>query len=171
MSYMTSINRVLSHEGGYVNHPDDPGGETKYGISKRQYPNEDIANLTRERALTLYRRDYWTPIRGDDMPQAIGFQVLDAAINHGVATAAKWLQACVLVPQDGSIGPVTLAAVNAADPASLVLRFNSIRLGYYTQLQQWPTFGKGWTNRISTNLWFAAVDLHNERTRTCLTAE
>ena len=84
-SFDRAINRILAHEGGYVNDRFDPGGETRYGISKRAYPSVDIKNLTRDGAKALYHRDYWQAIQGDELHPAIAFQVMDAAVNHGVS--------------------------------------------------------------------------------------
>lgn len=86
------LNHILEFEGGYVNDPDDPGGETKYGISKRSFPKEDIKNLTVDRAKELYRTLYWTPINGDELPDKMDLCVMNAAVNSGVGTALKFLK-------------------------------------------------------------------------------
>jgi lysozyme family protein len=151
--------RIIGHEGGYVNHPNDPGGETKYGISKRAYPNENIAMLTLERAKFLYKRDYWDAARADEYHPAIGFQLFDAAINSGVFQAAKWLQMAVDVKVDGKIGPISISAINDTPVAVVLLRFNAARLRFMASLGTWPTFGKGWANRIAGNLDYSAKDL------------
>ena len=78
------IERVLSHEGGYVNDPRDPGGETRWGISKRSYPHVDIKRLTRDDAIAIYERDFWRRVQGDKLPRQFAFQALDAAVNHGI---------------------------------------------------------------------------------------
>ena len=152
------IERLLSHEGGYVNHPSDPGGETKWGISKRSYPNVDIARLTREQAIAIYRRDFWEKSRADDLPPAVGFQLLDAAVNSGIGQATRWLQVAAGVADDGVIGPATLGALRIADPNDLVMRFCAERLDFMTRLSTWPQFGKGWARRIAQNLRYAAQD-------------
>lgn len=152
------IERVLAHEGGYVNHPRDPGGETNWGIAKRSYPALDIRRLTREQAIAIYRRDFWNPIRGDDLPRQFAFQAMDAAINHGIGNAVRWIQQAVGVADDGVFGPVSLAAVKKTDPADLTLRFLAARLEFYTRLSTWPTFGIGWVRRIAGNLRHAAAD-------------
>lgn len=152
------IDRVLSHEGGYVNDPRDPGGETKFGIAKRSYPNLDIRALTREQAVEIYRRDFWQRVQGDKLPRAVAFQVLDAAVNHGAGNAVRWLQRAAGVADDGVIGPISLAAVSRADPADLVLLFNAERLSFYTKLSTFDAFGRGWANRVAGNLRYAAGD-------------
>lgn len=151
------INRILSHEGGYVNHPNDPGGETKWGIAKRSYPTLDIKSLTREQAIEIYRRDFWDPFKGF-LPMAVEFQALDAAVNHGIGNANRWLQRAAGVADDGHIGPVTRHALSQIIAEDLVLLFNAERLEFYTKLTTWPTFGKGWVRRVAQNLRYAAED-------------
>lgn len=152
------IDHVLAHEGGYVNNPRDPGGETNWGIAKRSHPDVNIRALTREGAIDIYRRDYWLPIQGDSLPAAAAFQVLDAAVNHGPGNAIRWLQRAAGVADDGKIGPITLAAVKAADPNDLALKFNAERLMFYASLSTFDTFGRGWTRRVAGNLRYAAQD-------------
>lgn len=146
-----AIYLVLTHEGGYVNHPDDPGGETKYGISKRAYPTLDIKNLTERDAVHLYIRDYWKVIKGDNLPAGLDICVMDTAVNSGISRASKWLQRLVHVTPDGVIGPMTLAAVNEAyeqDPKELINAYMDYRLGFLKRLKTWKTFGKGWSRRV-----------------------
>lgn len=157
--FARAIERVLAHEGGHVDHPDDPGGKTRWGISQRAYPHLDLSTLTRTQAIALYRRDAWTPIRGDALPEAIAFQVLDAAVNHGVLRAVGWLQQVLGVRVDGVVGPVTRTAAMEADPAALIFAYNAARLDFYARLRTFPTFGRGWTRRVAANLRFAARDL------------
>lgn len=152
------IDRVLGHEGGYVNHPQDPGGETKFGIAKRSYPNVDIKGLTRAQAVEIYRRDFWVRVQGGEMPSAFAFQALDAAINHGVENSVRWMQRAAGVADDGVIGPLTMMAVKRADPADLVLNFNAERLEFYAKLSTFDSFGRGWTRRVAGNLRYAAGD-------------
>lgn len=153
------IDRVLSHEGWYSNDPQDPGGETQWGISKRAHPDVNIKALTRAQAIDIYRADYWDKIKGDQLPAGIAFQVLDAAVNHGVRTASRWLQASVGVTADGIIGPATLAAVRRVDAAETVLLFNATRLEFYTDVTTFARFGRGWTRRVAGNLRYAVEDL------------
>ncbi len=152
------IERVLAHEGGYVNDPKDPGGETQWGISKRSYPSLNIRALTRKEAIEIYRRDFWQRIQGDRLPPEFSFQGLDAAVNHGIGNSVRWLQRAAGVADDGVFGPRTLAAVAAADPADLVLVFNAERLDFYAKLSTFTQFGRGWTRRVAGNLRFAAKD-------------
>ena len=142
-TFTRAVERVLTHEGGYVHHPSDPGGETNFGISKRSYPNEDIKHLTRERAIRLYYEDFWVPLGCDRLHPALAFQVFDAGVNHGRQKALSWLALADFAPTH----------------ALKVMRFNSLRLQFYTQLKTFKTFGKGWTNRVITNLGYAQTDL------------
>lgn len=163
MNFDTAFDRLLGHEGGYVNNPADPGGETNWGVTvavaRANGYTGAMRDMPRDFAKQLYRRLYWAAVRGDDLPGALAFQVFDAAVNHGVGQAAKWLQAAVGVTQDGSIGPVTLAAVAKVNPAALTMLYLSARLFFYPKLSTWPTFGKGWTNRVAGNLQLAAQDI------------
>ncbi len=156
------IERVLAHEGGYVDHPADPGGATNWGITERVarahgYKGH-MRNLTRAQAISIYRADYWNRVRGDQLPPAIAFQVFDAAVNHGAGNAIRWLQRAAGVADDGQLGPVTLAAIMRACPVDLVLSFNAIRLDFYTSLSTFGTFGRGWTRRVAGNLRLAVQD-------------
>lgn len=157
--FVCAIDRVLIHEGGDANDPRDAGGRTRWGISQKTYPTLDIGKLTRADAIALYRRDFWTPIQGDALPPALAFQMLDAAVNHGVGRAVRWLQRLTGVTVDGRLGPVTLAAVRAADEALLIDRLLALRLELYAEHERFAVFGRGWTRRIATNLRYAARDL------------
>ncbi|RQP04838.1 MAG: hypothetical protein D1H97_16085 [Paracoccus sp. BP8] len=141
---------VLRHEGGYVNDPHDPGGETNMGISKRSYPKEDIKGMTRARAAEIYRRDYWNPVRGDDLPAGLDLVAFDAAVNSGVSRGAKWLQTALGVSADGKIGPQTIAAAKAAHPEAVIDRAVSARLAWLRTLKTWSRYGKGWTSRVES---------------------
>ena len=152
MTFDEAFEALIGHEGGYVNDPRDPGGETKFGISKRAYPAVDIRNLTLDGAKAIYRRDYWAPVECDNLPAALRFHVFDAAVNSGLRQAVQFLQTAVGVAADGRFGPVTRAAVLAADPASLAAQYSGARLQFMTELLTWPTFGKGWARRIASNL-------------------
>lgn len=158
MNFDQAFERLIGHEGGYVADSRDPGGETKFGISKRAYPHLDIKALTLHDAKDIYRRDFWQRVRGDELPREFAFQALDAAVNHGIGNAVRWMQRAAGVADDGVIGPVTLAAVQRAQPADLVLRFNAERLRFYAKLTTFDAFGRGWVNRVAGNLDHAAAD-------------
>ena len=151
------IDRVLSSEGGYVNNPADPGGETNWGISKRSYPNVDIKTLTREGAKEIYKRDFYDPI--SMLNEDIIFQVLDFSVNSGTSVALRYLQSAAGAADDGHIGPATIDAVNAMPVAPLIFIYLSMRLKFMVKLRAWPTFGAGWANRIADNMLYAAKDL------------
>ena len=154
MSFSTIIKMVLKHEGGYVDHPSDPGGETKYGISKRAYPDVNIAELTEEDAEEIYYRDYWSRVKGDDLPASVACVVLDYAVNSGVSRASTAVQAaCGIANGDGIIGPHTLNAVwvTAKDKGEkyIVNEVTRIRQEFIRGLSIYDTFGRGWERRIS----------------------
>lgn len=147
-NWPASIKAVLASEGGYVNDPRDPGGETRYGISKRSYPDVDIKDLTPAAAEAIYERDYWNKIDGDALPTGVDYAVLDFAVNSGVGTAVKALQGVCGVAQDGIIGPQTLHAVSVSSAPNIISQLCDRRMAMLQSLPTWKTFGKGWTNRI-----------------------
>lgn len=152
MNFDTAFEKLIGHEGGLSDHPSDPGGLTKYGISQRAYPGEDIRNMTLDRAKDLYKRDYWGPAGCDAVPDGIKFDLFDMAVNSGVKTAIRTLQRTVGTADDGVLGPVTLQAVSAMNPVRFVARFNGNRLQFMSSLSTWPAFSRGWANRIAKNL-------------------
>lgn len=124
---------LIQREGGYVIDPDDPGGATKFGISKRSYPALNIEELTEEDARDIYFSDFWTPAGCDGMPQIVAEAVLDFAVTSSVRRSVRALQQAAGVTIDGDVGPRTLAAAAAA--AELVAaRFTVIRVAYYAEL-------------------------------------
>jgi lysozyme family protein len=120
---------IVGVEGGYVNDPQDPGGETKYGISKRRYPNEDIANLTLERAKFLYQRDYWAANGCDKLPWTEAFLVFDSAVNGG--NPQRWLQMYSGLP-----------------PLEFAVGFQAEHIQYLASLQNWAHNARGWSRRL-----------------------
>lgn len=152
MDFDQAFERVIGHEGGYVNDPRDPGGETRYGISRRAYPGEDIAGMTLGRAREIYRRDYWGPAGCEDLPDGLRLEVFDTAVNMGVGTSIKLLQRALGVPDDGVIGPVTRLRLQVADQARILRRLQGARLDAYTRAKAWPTFGAGWVRRVARNM-------------------
>ena len=123
---------VIKIEGGYVNDPDDAGGETKYGISKRSYPDVDIRGLTKTAAAAIYLDDYWYPLRCENVPGVLALPLLDSGVNQGRRTAVRLLQGVLGVKVDGLIGPKTLAAVNEYPSISLLsAEFTLARLDRY----------------------------------------
>ena len=131
----------------------DQGGLTRYGISQRAYPGEDIANLSRTRAEALYFRDYWAPIQGDALPGALALVVFDGAVNHGPVRALQLLQQCLGVTADGIMGPETLHEARRAPVSELVPRYLVARLQAYAGLARaWPELHGaslyGWQCRV-----------------------
>lgn len=152
MNFDQAFEKLIGHEGGYVNNLADPGGETKFGISRRAYPLEDIKGMTLEHAKALYLRDYWGPAGCDAVPDGIKFDLFDMAVNSGPVTAIKTLQRAVGTTPDGLLGPKTLQAVNAMPAVRLLARFNGQRLDLMADLKTWPVFGRGWAKRVASNL-------------------
>ena len=156
-NFDAALQKVLHHEGGFVNHPSDPGGMTNLGCTKavwEEWVGHSVTEATM-RALTpgdvapLYKKKYWDKVHGDELPAGVDYAVFDAAINSGPGRAVKWLQAAVGVDADGVIGPATMRAVNARPAAQIVEDFNSRRLSFLHDLPTWGTFGKGWARRVS----------------------
>lgn len=156
MNFDIAFDRLIGNEGGLVDNPNDPGGLTQWGISQRSYPNVDIKKLTREGAKAIYLKDFWLIIDADP---AIKFQVFDFAVNSGVQTAIRKLQAAIGVADDGHWGAVSGQTLLAMPVAQVLLRFIAQRIRFWTSLTTWPTFGKGWANRAATDLDYAAGDL------------
>jgi lysozyme family protein len=138
---------VVGVEGGYVNDPRDPGGGTNWGISKRSYPDIDIANLTEDGAKAIYQRDYWGRMQCEKYPWPLSLYVFDAAVNQGPVSATRFLQGALSTQVDGMLGPVTVQkAVQAT--ADQIANFMTLRAFSYMQLATWPTYGRGWFNRL-----------------------
>lgn len=155
-AFIEALDFLLAREGGYVNHPDDPGGETNLGISKRSYPNEDIRRMTRERAAFIYHRDYWLPNRCGDMPRWIALPMFDFAVNAPASSARIALQRVVYAHPDGKLGPKSMDAIKAAvschGEREIGLQFIDARLVRYIRRVQngrsSPKFLLGWTRRL-----------------------
>ena len=149
MNSREAIYAIIELEQGYVNDPRDPGGETKYGISKRSYPNEDIKNLTIERAHDIYKQDFWDKVRADDFPHPIGMLLTDFAIHSGPARAVQVLQMVLKVTQDGVVGPRTIEAAKRSGEAlkDLCANYLTARSFFLASLNK-PYYIKGWTNRL-----------------------
>lgn len=135
-------------EGGYVNDPRDPGGETKFGISKRSYPRENIKALTRARAIEIYKRDYWDRPGCDQLPPKLAVAMFDCAVNQGAGIAPQLLQRALGTAPDGIIGPITLRAAHGADQDDAVIQFIGWRLRRYAFTANASTYMRGWSNRV-----------------------
>lgn len=155
MNFDKCMSMLLSHEGGYVNHPSDPGGMTNLGVTKRTYDEYHGTDVTEDemRALTkadvepIYRRNYWNRCRCQDLPSGVDWAVFDFAVNAGTGRAAKALQQAVEVEQDGSIGPLTLMKVKIVPVENIINRTAVYREQFYRSLKTFDTFGRGWLRR------------------------
>lgn len=156
---------VIGHEGGFTRDESDPGNwtggrvgagrlrGTKWGISAAAYPQLDIEKLTLEDAKTIYLRDYWQRAKCDELPEAVALCVFDAAVNHGPLQAVKLLQAAVGAATDGYIGPDTLRRVRSLSERTVIEWFQAERILFYTRLDHFRRFGRGWVRRaISTSI-------------------
>ena len=156
MDFNRAFDLLITHEGGFSNHPDDPGGATMYGITEVVARAEGYTGPMRELTLgfakQVYRKRYWDACRCDQMPDVLRYPLFDAAVNSGPGQAIKWLQAAVGVKADGAIGPVTQQAVNMAAPQPTRQKMIGNRLRFMTQLSNWPSFSKGWARRIAAIL-------------------
>ena len=149
---------ILKYEGGYVNHPADPGGMTNLGVTKRVWEEwtgkpateADMRALTPEMVGPLYKTRYWNAVKGDDLPSGVDLCVFDAAVNAGVGRASKFLQQAVGVNADGQIGPKTIAAVTAKPADDVIEEFCALREAHYKSLSTFATFGKGWMRRLGS---------------------
>jgi len=157
---------TLSHEGGFVNHPLDPGGMTNLGVTRKTWAawtgrkvsevsEAEMRALTPERVLEVYHRSYWQAVRGDHLPRGVNMMVFDIAVNSGPSRAIRMLQkginaipGRVKVAVDGRIGPKTIAAASAADSVILIKAIANTRLWFYIDLSTFKTFGKGWMVRL-----------------------
>jgi len=158
-NFKRSLSLVLKHEGGWADHPKDPGGATMKGVTLATFrsfvkPNatkDDLRKITAEQLETVYRRHYWDAVLGAKLPDGVDYAVFDFAVNSGPARAAKYLQAVVGVAQDGKIGPATLAAVAAMPAHRIVNELCDRRLKFLKGIkkgEQWKVFGKGWGSRV-----------------------
>lgn len=165
------LGEILRHEGGYVDHPSDPGGATNMGITRKTLarwrkvspwtglPKAAVEALTRDEAALIYRAQYWNAAKAGAMPAGVDLALFDFAVNSGPDRAARVLQAALRVAADGEIGPVTLAAAEAADPKRLVNDLCDRRLGFLRRLASFSVFGRGWTRRVAAIRTAALADV------------
>lgn len=154
MSFDLAVKRVIKSEGGYVNDPKDPGGETKYGICKRSYPKLDISKLTIEDAKDIYRRDFWEKL--PPLPEPLDYLVLDFAVNAGVSRAIKTLQTTIKVTPDGHFGVKSKAALAKYSTIDICTNFSAERAYYYASLKGLvDRFGYGWMRRVMESYCYA----------------
>ena len=156
MTFDEAFDRLLGHEGDFSDHPDDPGGATRYGITERVARKHgyrgDMRDLPIELAKQIARAEYWDAVRADELSDAVRFDVFDGAYHSSPKQSIKWLQRAAGVKDDGDFGQKTMLALRFADPHLLSRRYNHHRLRFMTDLKGWPVFGKGWARRIADNL-------------------
>lgn len=154
------LEMLLHHEGGFVNHPDDPGGMTNLGVTKAVYDDfigresteDEMRALTPADVAPIYKKKYWDKIRGDDLPSGLDWSVFDWAVNSGTGRSAKALQKIIGAKADGAIGPKTLAKVEEHDPEDVVRLMYEVRQEFYEGLRTFATFGRGWSRRNTETL-------------------
>lgn len=156
-TFAKAMPHVFMEEGGYVDNPKDPGGATNLGITistlsaweGRKVSKTEVKALTKDKATSIYKSNYWDAIRGDDLPSGVDYAVFDFAINSGPARAVKFLQRVVGVADDGVVGAKTLAAIREMSPERIINALSDARLGWLKTLDTFKTFGKGWSGRVS----------------------
>jgi lysozyme family protein len=153
MNFDQALAIVLKHEGGYVNHPSDPGGETNYGITKavaqRNGYHGDMRTIPMDVVARIYKKDYWDAVKADELPPAVRYAVFDGAVNSGPVQSIKWLQRAVGARDDGILGPVTMGLVRDTNQEKLLRVLLGQRLSFMASLSSWPAFGRGWARRIA----------------------
>jgi lysozyme family protein len=178
-NFQKSLQKVLLHEGGYVNHPKDPGGATNKGVTQKVYDDyrsgkglkdRSVKNLEESELEEIYRVRYWSGIKGDSLPAGVSYVVFDGAVNSGVAQSVKWLQRALGVNPDGVVGPATLNAVKEwKNYDNLIDKICDRRLQFLKALKTWGTFGRGWAARVeqvrATGKAWADGDVSPEPTR------
>lgn len=157
-NFNAALAKVLVHEGGYVNHPRDPGGETNKGVTKRVYDGyrkgkglsaRSVKHISPQEVAAIYKKQYWDAIQGDQLPSGVDYVVFDGAVNSGPKQSIKWLQRALGVTADGVLGMVTLEAINrTGNHDNLIARICDRRMAFLRALRTWGDFGKGWKRRV-----------------------
>ena len=155
-NYDKCLETILHHEGGYVNHPEDPGGETNMGVTKRVYEDfggtKDMKDLEFDDVAPIYKQNYWDRVKGDQLPIGLDLCVFDFGVNAGTGRSAKYLQSLIGTTVDGGIGPNTLLALdNYVEEVGIeeaIRGFQQKRQDFYESLDTFKTFGRGWTRRV-----------------------
>ncbi len=155
-NFDSALEHVLVHEGGWANHPKDPGGATMKGVTLATFrrffgekmSKKDLRNISDSQLKEIYKKGYWSKCKCDDLPAGVDYAVLDAAVNSGPGRSTKWLQGAVGAKQDGVIGSKTLALVNKHNPIHVTNDMCDERLTFLQSLSTWSTFGRGWGRRV-----------------------
>ena len=154
------LEMLLSHEGGFVNHPEDPGGITNLGVTKKVYDEwtgresteQEMRDLTPEDVAPIYKKNYWDRVKGDSLPSGLDWACFDWAVNSGSGRPAKAVQRAVGATADGAIGPATLGLIMEKDPKFIIEYVHDVRQDFYKSLKTFETFGRGWTRRNKETL-------------------
>jgi lysozyme family protein len=152
-----ALKAVLKHEGGFVNHPKDPGGMTNLGVTKRVWEEwvgkkvdeKTMRSLTPELVAPMYRKKYWDAVKGDELPEGLDYLMFDFAVNSGPVRAIRTMQRAMGLTTDGIIGPKTLGVLKDSNREELVARFSDEKEAFYRALPTFSTFGKGWLRRVA----------------------
>ncbi|MEX4263670.1 hypothetical protein MY668_04560 [Haemophilus influenzae] len=162
LTFQQIFDRLIGHEGGYVNDPRDPGSETNWGVTKRTAQANgytgNMKTMMRQQAYEIYYRAFWLRYNCEQMPDAVAYQFFDAAVNHGFGNASRMLQRAVGVLDDGIIGKYSLEAINRNPISDTLMVLNGERLNFYIRLKNFDRYGKGWVNRVAQNLRYGAQD-------------
>lgn len=156
-TFEAALRLVLRHEGGYADHPSDPGGATMRGITLRTYADwlgrtvskAELRAIRIEDVAAIYRARYWDVVRGDALPAGLDLALFDLAVNSGPKRAVVLLQRALGIAEDGRLGPATLAAIGARSTGDLIRRLSVARLGFLERLPTFPVFGRGWQKRVA----------------------
>ncbi|MEX2035152.1 MAG: glycosyl hydrolase 108 family protein [Xanthobacteraceae bacterium] len=156
-TYDEALRRLLVHEGGYTNHPSDPGGSTNFGITIHDYRRclnpsataADVRAMRLDEAKAIYRTKYWAALRCDELPPGLDYALFDYGVNSGTGRAGKVLQRLLGAADDGRIGDALLAAIRQCDARELIARLCDERLAFLKRLKTWPVFGSGWGRRVA----------------------
>jgi len=164
-NWKQAFEQMLKSEGGFTDDerdngnklPDGRKGSTMLGVTQynweahvgHQVTHDDMRKLTPADVEPLYKKKYWDTVQGDKLPSGIDYLCFDMGVNAGPARSIKLLQTAVGVPADGALGPITLAAVWAADPIVLIEKFSQEKEAFYRSLDQFPVYGQGWLNRVA----------------------
>jgi len=154
------LSMLLHHEGGFVNHPKDPGGMTNLGVTKavydkwigRESTEQEMRDLTFVDVAPIYKKNYWDRVRGDDLPSGVDWCAFDWAVDSGSGRPAKAIQRAAGATPDGAIGPMTIQAVMNHEPKMIIESVYTQRQSFYESLKTFETFGRGWTRRNQETL-------------------
>jgi lysozyme family protein len=157
MMFKKCLDLVLKSEGGYVNHPSDPGGRTNLGVTQATWEEwvghpvseNDMKALTVDKVSPMYEMKYWRTSYCEKLPQGLNLLVFSMAVNSGSGRAVKLLQKCLGLVEDGIIGSRTMAKIQECSPIDLVEKYSATRKAFYEGLKLFPIFGSGWVNRVN----------------------